>query len=76
MKKAIKKLDTDIAISTRFLYHKMLTQNVKKGIVCIAQEHNHHNGNKKYITRQINAVGDMDYFMPVSMTTYTSLVYV
>lgn len=70
MKKAIKKLDTDIAISTRFLYHKMLTQNVKKGIVCIAQEHNHHNGNKKYITRQINAVGDMDYFMPVSKELY------
>lgn len=66
MKKAIKKLDVDIAVSTRFLYHKMLTQNIKKGTVCIAQEHNHHNGNKKYIKMQIDAVRNMDYFMPVS----------
>ncbi len=66
MKKAIKGLNVDIAISSRFLYHKMLTRNIKKGVVCIAQEHNHHNNNKKYIYKQIRAVRDMDYFMPVS----------
>lgn len=66
MKKAIKNLNADIVISSRYLYHRLLTSNVKKGTVCIAQEHNHHNGDEKYIKQQINAVRDMDYFMPVS----------
>ena len=66
MKKAIKNLDADIAVSTRYLYHKMLTKNIKKGTVCIAQEHNHHNGDQKYIKKQIHAIFNMDYFMPVS----------
>ena len=66
MKKAIKKLKVDIAVSTRRLYHKMLTGNIRKGTVCIAQEHNHHNGDEKYIKKLINSVCDMDYFMPVS----------
>ena len=66
MKKAIKKLDADIIISSRYLYHKLLTNNAKKGTVLIAQEHNHHNGDEKYIKKQINAVRNMDYFMPVS----------
>ena len=66
MKKAIKNLDADIIISSRYLYHKLLTNNAKKGTVLIAQEHNHHNGDKKYIKKQINAVRNMDYFMPVS----------
>ncbi len=70
MKKAIKELRADIVISTRFLYHKILTKNIKKGTVCIAQEHNHHNGDEKYIKRQIKAVCDMNYFMPVSKELY------
>ncbi len=66
MKKAVKSLEADIVISSRYLYHRLLTKNAKKGTVCIAQEHNHHNGDKKYIKKQIGAVRDMDFFMPVS----------
>ena len=35
-------------------------------MICIAQEHNHHNNDKKYIKQQVEAVKDMHYFMPVS----------
>ncbi len=66
MKKAIKSLNADVVVSSRYLYHKLLTDNIKKGTVCIAQEHNHHNGDEKYIKKQIESVRDMDYFMPVS----------
>ncbi|MBQ7779388.1 MAG: glycosyltransferase family 4 protein [Clostridia bacterium] len=66
MKKAIKKCDADVIISSRYMYHQLLTKYAKKGTVCIAQEHNHHNGNEEYIQQQVDAVRDMDYFMPVS----------
>lgn len=66
MKKAIKSLDANVVISSRYLYHKLLTDNIKSGTVCIAQEHNHHNGDEKYIAKQVKAVRNMDYFMPVS----------
>ena len=66
MKKAIKKSNGDVLISTRYLYHKLVTENAKDGVVCIAQEHNHHNNNEEYIKKQIESVKQMDYFMPVS----------
>lgn len=66
MKKAIKSSDADVMISTRYLYHRLLAKNAKKGVCCIAQEHNHHNNNEKYIKKQVEAVKNMDYFMPVS----------
>lgn len=66
MKQAIKESDADVIISSRYFYHKLLVRNARKHVVCIAQEHNHHNGNNKYINKQIDAVKNMDYFMPVS----------
>lgn len=66
MEEAIKKSDSDIIISSRYIYHKLLTKNASSNVICIGQEHNHHNNNEKYIKKQINAVKDMDYFMPVS----------
>ena len=66
MRKAIRDCDADIIISSRYMYHELLTKNAKKGVVCIAQEHNHHNGNENYIRQQVEAVKKMDYFMPVS----------
>lgn len=66
MKMAIQKSDADIIISSRYLYHKLLVDNAKENVICIAQEHNHHNDDEKYIQQQINAVKNMDYFMPVS----------
>jgi glycosyltransferase involved in cell wall biosynthesis len=67
MKKAVRSCDADIIISSRLLYNKLLTRNCKKDAICIAQEHNHHNNNEKYINKIISSIKDMDYFMPVSM---------
>ena len=66
MKKAVRNSDGHIFISSRYLYHRLLTKNAPKGAVCIAQEHNHHNNDDAYIRRQVKAVAKMDYFMPVS----------
>lgn len=66
MKKAVKHCDADIIISSRYIYHKLLTDNAGDNVVCIAQEHNHHNGDEKYIKAQLDSVKGMDYFMPVS----------
>lgn len=66
MIEAIKNIDADIVISTRALHSKLLGKYGNKNIIKIAQEHNHHNNNKKYIRKVVNSVRNMDYFMPVS----------
>ncbi|MEE1086099.1 MAG: glycosyltransferase [Schaedlerella sp.] len=66
MKKMIKQSNADIIVSTRYLYHNLLGKNRKQGVVTIAQEHNHHKNNEKYIKKIINSVKGIDYFMPVS----------
>lgn len=66
MKKAIKTSDTNIIISTRYLYHKILGKYSKENVITIAQEHNHHNGDKKYIMKILKSIREIDYFMPVS----------
>lgn len=62
----IKRTDADIIISTRFLYNTVLGKYKKKNIVTIAQEHNHHKNNEKYINRIVKSIENIDYFMPVS----------
>ena len=66
MRKAIKVSDADIIISTRYLYHKLLGKHKKLNVITIAQEHNHHNGDKAYVKKMVNSLKDIDYFMPVS----------
>ena len=66
MKKEIKKLDSDIIISTRYFHNLLLGKYAKKGVIKIAQEHTHHNNDCKYINRVINSLKNIDYFMPVS----------
>lgn len=66
MVKEIKKINANIIISTRVLHSKWLGKYAKKGIVKIAQEHNHHNENKKYIRKVVKSLKNIDYFMPVS----------
>ena len=66
MIKAIKKIDADIVISTRAMHNKWLGKYAKKGIIKIAQEHNHHNNNKKYIKKVIRSLKNIDFFMPPS----------
>ncbi len=66
MIKAIRNLNSDVIISTRVLYNRILIKNRPKGTVIIAQEHAHHNNDQKYIKKVIASVENMDYFMPVS----------
>lgn len=66
MIKAIKSLDCDIVISTRILHNNWVGKYANKNIIKIAQEHNHHNNNQKYIKELINSLKSFDYFMPVS----------
>lgn len=66
MIKAIKKLDCDIVISTRILHTNWLGKYANSNIIKIAQEHNHHNNNPKYIKKVIKSLKNIDYFMPVS----------
>lgn len=66
MIKKIKQLDSKIIISTRSTFSKLLGKYGKKDCIKIAQEHNHHNNNKKYIKKVISSLKNIDYFMPVS----------
>lgn len=66
MIKAIKKCDSDIIISTRVLHSNWLSKYGRKDAIKIAQEHNHHNDNKKIIKKTIKSLKKIDYFMPVS----------
>lgn len=66
MIEAIKHLDCDIAISTRYLHSNWLGKYGSKKIIKIAQEHNHHNNDEKYINKVIKSLKNIDYFIPVS----------
>ncbi len=63
---AIKKLDSDVIISTRYFHNAWVGKYAKKGTLKIAQEHNHHNNNKKYINKTLRCIKNIDYFLPVS----------
>lgn len=70
MIKAIKECKSDIIISTRVLHSFWLGKFGSKESIKIAQEHNHHNGNKKIIDNTIKSLKNIDYFMPVSKKLY------
>lgn len=62
----LKKLDTDVIISTRIVHNYLVSKYVKDGIKKIAWEHNHHNNNKKYINNVVKSCEKMDYLVNVS----------
>lgn len=64
--KELKKINSDIIISTRDIHNKWVGKYAKKNIIKIAQEHNHHNNNNKYINRILKSLKNINYFMPVS----------
>ena len=66
MIKAIKKLDTDVVISTRTLHNNWLSKYGKGNYKKIAWEHNHHNNDKKYIKSLIKSCNDIDNLVLVS----------
>lgn len=63
---AIKKIDSDIIISTRCLFNGWLGKYGKKECIKIAQEHNHHNNNEKNVRKIIKSLKNIRYFMPAS----------
>lgn len=63
---AIKKIDSDVIITTRDFHNKLVGKYAKKNIMKIATEHNHHNNNKKYINNLINSIEGFDYLVLVS----------
>ncbi len=68
--KAIKNIKSDYIITTRDFHNKYVGKYAKKGIIKIATEHNHHNNNKKYITKTLRCIKKMDYFVLVSKELY------
>lgn len=66
MIKAIKNCDSDLILSTRVMFSEWLSRYGKAGTVRLAQEHNHHNNNAKYIKQIVRSCRGIDYFLPVS----------
>ncbi len=62
----IKSCDSDIIISTRDIHNKWLSKYGSNTSLKIGWEHNHHNGNKKYIRRLVTSAQGLDYFVLVS----------
>lgn len=65
MKKYLRKTNSDIVISSRIYYTKILNKS-KKNIIKIAQEHCHHNNNQKYIKKLKKSCSNIDYMINVS----------
>lgn len=57
--------DSDVIISTRLLFNKLLSK-YKKNQLTVGWEHNHHHGNMKYAKKIVNSVKSLDYFVLVS----------
>ncbi len=64
--KELKELQTDVIISTRYLHNKWVGKYANANTIKIAQEHNHHNNNKRYIHKLIKSIKNFDYLLPVS----------
>ncbi|MEG2621155.1 MAG: glycosyltransferase [Bacilli bacterium] len=62
----LRKLDSDVVISTKIVHNFLVSLFVKKRIVKIAWEHNHHNNRKKYIRALVASCKRLDYLVLVS----------
>ena len=63
---AIKKCDSDIMISTRFLFNKWLGNYGRKSAYKIAWEHNHHHNDITYAKKVVNSCSSIDTLVLVS----------
>lgn len=66
MIKEIKNCNSDIIISTRYLFNNWVGDYANKNIFKIAWEHNHPHGNKKYENNVISSCKKMDNLVLVS----------
>ena len=64
--KELKKLNTDVLITTRDIHNYLSGKYASPSIKKIAWEHNHHNDNKKYIKKLCSSCKNVDYFIAVS----------
>lgn len=62
----LKKLDTDVIISTRTVHNLLVSKFANKDIKKIAWEHNHHNNKKKYINNLVKSCKSMNNLVLVS----------
>lgn len=66
VKKYVKSTDSDVIVSSRILFTKILNKYSNNNTINIAQEHCHHNNNKRYINALKKSVARIDFLMPVS----------
>lgn len=66
MKEYIKKSDSEIIISSRYLFNNILSKYGKKNVLKIGWEHNHPHGNMKFANKVIKSVKNLDYLVLVS----------
>lgn len=64
--KEIKEINSDIIITTRHPHNKLSGKYGNENIIKIAQEHNHHNNNYKYINKLLKSLKNINYLIPVS----------
>lgn len=62
----IRKLDSDIIITTRDIHNYLVSHFARDDIKKIAWEHSHHNDNKKYINKLVRSCKNMDNLVLVS----------
>lgn len=62
----IRKISSDVIITTRDVHNYLVSKFAKKNIRKIAWEHSHHNDNKKYISRLVNSCKGMNNLVLVS----------
>lgn len=63
MAKAVRESDSDIIISSRYLFNKILAENAKKGALKIGWEHNHYNISEKYEKNVVDSIRNLDAFV-------------
>lgn len=72
----IKNSDAKTIVSSRIMFTKLLSKYGNRNAIKIAQEHRHHNNNRKYINSLKKACKNIDYLMPVSkeLTDFYSFI--
>ncbi len=66
--KAIKNINSGIIISTRMEFNILLSKYGHKDVLKIAQEHQYHNNDQKYINNIKNKYQNLDYLLALTVT--------
>ena len=67
---AIKNINSDYIITTRYFHNKLVGKYANKDIIKIATEHNDPNNNQKYVKRVVSSIKNFNYFITVSKGMY------